>query len=100
MSMSEVHRSRHIRGPISATIAHLLHAGWLPTSAAEWDTTNDCTCDRHAWNFSSAAITGHDQVAPLLDEFVESLAARQWREAADHFCGEGMAGGVDLQSYR
>eukprot|EP00959_Pyramimonas_sp_CCMP1952_P367599 7699707-Pyramimonas_sp.AAC.1 len=40
-SMSEVHRSRHIRGPISATIAYLLHAGWLPTSAAEWDTTND-----------------------------------------------------------
>eukprot|EP00959_Pyramimonas_sp_CCMP1952_P009281 193286-Pyramimonas_sp.AAC.1 len=98
--MPEAQRNRHVRGPISATIAYLLQAGWLPSSAYEWDTTNDRTQDRHAWNFSSAEIVGHDQAAPLLDEFVESLAAKQWREAAKLHCGEGVAGGVDCASYR
>ena len=71
-------------------ITYLLYAGWNPLSATEWDTTSDITQDRHGWNFSSTDFCAMDQAVPLISEFVDSLACRQWRAAAKHSCGGGL----------
>eukprot|EP00959_Pyramimonas_sp_CCMP1952_P411378 8620397-Pyramimonas_sp.AAC.1 len=41
-----------------------------------------------------------DQAAPLITEFVDSLARRQWRAAVEHSCGGGLEEGSDFLSMR
>ena len=87
--MAEIGRPRHTRGLVSAIITYLLRAGWDPISATEWDMSNDATKNRQCWNFHSADFFAMDQAVPLINEFVDSLALKQWGTAAEHLDGRG-----------
>eukprot|EP00959_Pyramimonas_sp_CCMP1952_P228503 4777246-Pyramimonas_sp.AAC.1 len=48
--------------------------------------------------FHGSDFEALDQAEPLLDELQRTRELQQWRAAATHFCGDGVADGVDMVS--
>eukprot|EP00959_Pyramimonas_sp_CCMP1952_P471490 9498492-Pyramimonas_sp.AAC.1 len=79
MSIKPEQRNRHVRGQLSTVMLYLLEAGWAPVSPVEWGAPND---------------------GARADELPCTMGLKQWRQTAELHCGEGLADGVDTQSYR
>eukprot|EP00959_Pyramimonas_sp_CCMP1952_P339496 7110141-Pyramimonas_sp.AAC.1 len=41
-----------------------------------------------------------DNFKDFMQDFRDVLTLRQWRSAANHYCGAGLENGVDCASYR
>ena len=70
-----------------------MQVGWVPRApdAREVPHAKDGTVSE--WQFHDDQLVGLDQAAGLLREFEASQAAHLWKEAASHFCGDGLEGG-------
>eukprot|EP00959_Pyramimonas_sp_CCMP1952_P355672 7449163-Pyramimonas_sp.AAC.1 len=84
--------ARQVRGPMGALIGYLLEVGWTPTSPTEWTAPGD---EGAHWIFPGSGLTGFEDTSEVLDEFQQSFQDAAWAKAAQHYCGEGSAHGVD-----
>ena len=96
LGLSEAHRRykergpKSIRGPIGNLISILSEYGWHLRAFHFWDThVSDTSYILSDLNSSSKALINH-----FLDHVNETDADRTQL----HFCGQGMAGGIDWTS--
>ena len=78
-----------VKGPIGATNAVLLDAGWRPVQPDAWMLPEPC--DDH-WPITA----GHQQ--DLMDHFAQTLHASLWESASHFFEGACSEGGVNLSA--
>ena len=88
--------ARHVRGPVSAVIAMLLPYKWSPILPSHWQFQHGGgTCEQVEWHFNESELTGDEDFSDILADLSASVMGSLWQQAASHYCGEGMAGGID-----
>ena len=79
-------RWNQVKGVLSAVIATLIMAGWDAPTAVRW--TRPCG---ETWKLDG--VERDACVEDLLSDLRADLEAKQWRFAAQHYCGKGLEGG-------
>ena len=76
-----------VRGPMGAVIATLHQAGWVARFFEVW---RDPVGDRYV-------LEPGFPIADFAAHLAHHLGLRLWRQAADHWCGRGLEGGVAVR---
>eukprot|EP00959_Pyramimonas_sp_CCMP1952_P176427 3686904-Pyramimonas_sp.AAC.1 len=93
---------KRVQGPISAMVLQLLRVDWQPMSPSAWSYQGDKGTTEE-WQFPDHIYTGNkwlDTHAPLVADIRHTARRRLWQHVEAHYCGSGLAGGVDSESYR